>query len=201
MRRLAVLILMATALSSAQIYTRGVGIYPGDPREDFGPVLRVDATTYRNLALHRPAYHSSSYDYNLTAQLVTDGITDTKMPRWVATATSADGYLKKNEWEWILDHNPFTHVELRGSTAWVQIELRGGDTPLEIDRIDVGASAGAVPDPAWTCVVSGSDDGRAWKELGRAAASGPEIKPSIQFSQPSRSRLYRIEFHASGTRM
>jgi len=58
----------------AQDYTLGVGVYPGDPKENFAPAMRIDSSTYRNLALHRPAYHSSSYDYNLTAQLVTDGI-------------------------------------------------------------------------------------------------------------------------------
>jgi hypothetical protein len=51
-----------------------------------GATLVPDTQTYRNLALHRPAYASSSYDYNLTAQLVTDGIIDTKSPRWVAVS-------------------------------------------------------------------------------------------------------------------
>jgi hypothetical protein len=37
-----------------------------------GATLVPDTQTYRNLALHRPAYASSRYDYNLTAQLVTD---------------------------------------------------------------------------------------------------------------------------------
>src|SRR5208283_4053930 len=53
---------------TAQEYTRGVGIYPGDVNADFSPAMKIDATTYRNLALHRPAYQSSSYDYNCTAQ-------------------------------------------------------------------------------------------------------------------------------------
>ena len=79
---------MTAASLAAQQYTRGVGLYPGNPKDYFGPAMRLDAATYRNLALHRPAYHSSSYDYNLTAQLVTDGIKDTRLPRWVATATS-----------------------------------------------------------------------------------------------------------------
>src|ERR1039457_7301060 len=48
----------------AQDYTLGVGVYPGDPKENFAPAMRIDSTTYRNLALHRPAWHSSSYDYN-----------------------------------------------------------------------------------------------------------------------------------------
>lgn len=200
MGRFAPVIFMAATIGNAQLFTRGVGIYPGDPREDFGPVLRVDPTTYRNLALHRPAYHSSSYDYNLTAQLVTDGIAETRLPRWVATATSGQGSLKKNEREWLLDHNPLTGVELRGPTAWVQIELAGGDAPLEIDRLDVGASAGPAPDLPWICVILGSDDGRVWKELGRAAGNGADVKPSIQLSPSSRGRFYRIEFRAPGTR-
>ena len=60
--------------AQAQTYTRGIGIYPGDPNEYTGPTMVADAQTYRNLALHRPAYQSSAYDYNLTAQLITDGI-------------------------------------------------------------------------------------------------------------------------------
>ena len=61
-------------------YTRGVGLYPGAPEENFAPTMTLDTTAYRNLALRRPASHSSSYDYNLTAQLVTDGIQDKHLP-------------------------------------------------------------------------------------------------------------------------
>jgi hypothetical protein len=185
---------MAAALN-AQTYTRGLGVYPGDPREDFGPLLEAD-TTYRNLALHRPAYHSSSYDYNLTAQLITDGITDTRLPRWVAVSTSQQGVLKKDERERLLDHNRLTTVELHGATAWVQIELRGGEAPLELDRMEI--TMGQMTDPSpWTCLISVSDDGRVWKELGRAAGSSVFAVP---FGQPSQSRLYRIEFRAGASR-
>jgi len=80
---------------NAQEYSRGVGVYPGDVREDFLPVIGIDTTNYRNLALRRPAYHSSSYNYNLTAQLVTDGIKDLKLPGWDHTfyEPSMPGYL------------------------------------------------------------------------------------------------------------
>ncbi|NWF82892.1 MAG: hypothetical protein HXY18_03580, partial [Bryobacteraceae bacterium] len=96
--------------------TRGVGVYPGDPREDFSPIMRPAPAGVRNLAYRRPAWHSSSYDYNLTAQLVTDGIRDTRLPRWVATSSSEHGVLRKNEREWLLDHNMMTTVVLKGST-------------------------------------------------------------------------------------
>src|SRR5512136_1284908 len=94
-RHLAVAVCVLAALSVGaapeEIATRGVGVYPGDPREDFAPVLVLDTTTYRNLALRRPAFQSSAYDYNLTAQLVTDGVRETTPPRWLETTTSAGG--------------------------------------------------------------------------------------------------------------
>jgi hypothetical protein len=81
-------------------YTRGVGIYPGNPKEDFSPILVTDNKNYRNLARLRPAYHSSSYDYNLTAQLVTDGIITNEMPDYISLSTNK-GELPKNEREWL----------------------------------------------------------------------------------------------------
>ena len=75
------LILLLVSMLSAQDVTRGLGVYPGDPKQFFGPSMSIDSTTYRNLALRRAAYHSSSYDYNLTATLIPDGIKDTAMPR------------------------------------------------------------------------------------------------------------------------
>jgi len=200
-------LLLVPMILSAQIYTRGVGVYPGDPTQSFAPSMAADATTYRNLALHRPAWHSSAYDYNLTAQLVTDGIKDTVLPRWLATSTSNGGVLKRHERELALDHNVVSTVNVSGSPAWIQFEFAGGDGPLEVDRVDVLASVRPNPeqDVGWTCIVSGSDDGQAWKELGRRIAvhdrPARDFKPSITLAPPSRSRFYRIEFQAPSVAM
>ena len=174
MRNIILFTLMAIPALNGQQYTLGVGVYPGDPKENFAPATHLDQT-YRNLALHRPAYQSGSYDYNLTAQLITDGIKDTKLPRWVAVSSSEQGELKKNEREWLLDHNWLTGVSLKGTGGWVQVQLAGGEGPLEVDRVDIdarvrvgqasGLSAG------WSAVVSGSDDGKTWTELGRGAGA------------------------------
>jgi hypothetical protein len=107
----------------AQQYTLGVGVYPGDPKENCAPVSHLDQT-YSNLALQRPVYHSSSYDYNLTAQLITDGIKDTKLPRWVVVSTSEEGELKKNEREWLLDHNWLTAASVAYSMESVDGQCR-----------------------------------------------------------------------------
>jgi hypothetical protein len=192
--------ILATAWLHAQPSTRGVGIYPGDPREDFAPSLVPDVAAYRNLALRRPAFHSSSYDYNLTAQLVTDGIKNASLPRWVSVSTSA-GIARKNERDYLLDHNNITTVSLTGSRVWIQIELAGGDAPLEVDRLDLWAqvTVGARQPEKWSMVVSGSGDGQSWKELGRT--EGPdrparEFKPSVALAPAAHARFYRVELDA-----
>jgi len=99
-------------------YTAGIGVYPGEPSENFDPVLMPDTSgTYRNLALLRPAFHSSSYDYNLTAQLVTDGIKATGLPRWVVVSEGTRGPLPKTEREVVLDHCPMNTLEVPGGTC------------------------------------------------------------------------------------
>jgi len=197
----------------AQVFTRGLGVYPGDLREYFGPTLVEDTVTYRNLALHRPAYHSSAYDYNLTAQLVTDGIKDTRLPDWVATSVSFRGLLTKTERESFLDHNPVTTVDLRGPSPWVQVQLGGGESLPEIDRVDVLLVAPRNLKPQdLTVAVSVSEDGREWKELGKVTnpkpapltafpigfgQSGQLFEPSIPLRSASRSRFYRVELESA----
>ena len=189
--------LLAVLSLPAQEFTRGVGVYPGDPKEYVGPALVVDSNTYRNLALHRPAYHSSSYDYNLTAQLITDGIKETKMPRWISVETSQRGPFAKNEREWLLDGNWVTAVSLQGPRGWVGIEI-GGDDPPQVDRVNVDARVMAKGEPEnWACTISGSDDGKTWKELGSAAGMarpGGEVRTSVALNEISRSHFYRIAF-------
>jgi glycosyl hydrolase family 2/Ig-like domain-containing protein/F5/8 type C domain-containing protein len=202
--------LFATStLLNAQEYTRGVGNYPGDPNAYHGAVLVPDTQTYRNLALHRPAYASSSYDYNLTAQLVTDGIIDSQPPRWVAVSSSLSGTLARKDREHLIDKNPITGVDLAGTSGWVQIELGGGEAPWEVDRIDLFARTWSPTEQTapFTCALMGSDDGQTWSELGRATGTpaahetqwpfGNEIKTSIACSAPSHHRFFRIELDSA----
>ena len=206
------LLLLAAAVfafAAGEKYTRGVGVYPGNPDEDSAPLLVPGTSTYRNLALHRPAYHSSSYDYNLTAQLVTDGIIETKrdvstsrpaLPRWLVTTLSTTGVARKHEREFLFDHNEYSNVTLDGPEGWMQFELAGGDAPVQIDRIDFEArfraptrprETGEQPGPPpatpqsspgeWTCTVLGSDDGQNWTEVGRAADALPAPPKPVLF--------------------
>jgi hypothetical protein len=191
-------------------FTRGIGVYPGEPGADFGPLLVPDSTaTYRNLALLRPAFHSSSYDYNLTAQLVTDGIKASNLPQWIVVTDGLQGPVSKENREVIVDHAPMNTMELRGSPARVDVELAGGDAAPEIDRIQLfvvsplQASAASL-----TFTVSVSEDGRSWQVAGTASSPKPAstagyppgfaspnhfFTPTIPLKALSRSRFYRIE--------
>lgn len=196
-------------------YTRGLGVYPGDPVENFAPtVVAGNSNAYRNLALLRPAFHSSSYDYNLTAQLITDGIKDARLPTWVETSSSASGVLSKEEREFFLDHNPTSTVRLQGSQPWVQVRLGGGEIVPKIDRIDllVTLSARGIKPADVSFEVYVSSDRRSWARAGSVTAPEPAslsgyppgfvphgylFKPSIPLSPPSQSRYYRVQCLAS----
>lgn len=203
MNRFFVAFVLFAASAFAQDYTRGVGVYPGDPTEFTGPSLVVDSTSYRNLALHRPAYQSSAYDYNLTAQLVTDGIRETALPQWIETSTSNAGVLSKHERELFLDGNETSSVDVSGDNAWVEFDVRSGGKTHEIDRIDLYLRKiyGRSLKGTWTYVVLGSDDGSNWKEVGRRTGSewpdmsapGASFVESIPFSRPETFRSYRVQ--------
>ena len=72
---------------------------------------------------------------------MTDGIVETKLPRWEAVSTSQQGALKKNERQWMFDSNPVTSVLVKGPRAWVRIDLLGGQAAPEVDRVEVDARA------------------------------------------------------------
>ena len=48
----------AESFERSDYYTRGIGQYPGDPKEDFSPSLAPDPSTYRNIARLRSAFAS-----------------------------------------------------------------------------------------------------------------------------------------------
>lgn len=157
------------ALSACQtgntVYNRGIGIYPGNPEEDFSPELYAD-DTYRNIAINRAVYASSSYDYCLTGQLVTDGIVETSAPKYLVMETSEDRDVKR-EREWLVDQHRYTMVNLYGPSAYVQISLRNG-WKESFDRVHgemlVSYKEGAT-DGSHEIKVSASKDGKEWTVL------------------------------------
>ena len=201
---------LAAESQGAVAATRGIGIYPGAPEEDFGPELMVDAAApYRNLALLRPAFHSSSYDYNLTAQLITDGIVDTRLPDWVVVVVNGE-ILPKPERETLLNHFPASASEIPGAKPSVEVHIGGGTAVPEVDRIELFLAVPQRVTPAQLqFTVSTSEDGHTWTKAGSVNGSNPLppenfppdlargmhlLAPSIPLGSASRSRFYRVDF-------
>ncbi len=213
-------IFLAAMAADTKLLNRPPGQYPGNPSENFAPTLKRVETGRRNLALRRPAYQSSAYDYNLTAQLIADGIHDSEMPRWIVTSSSDQGALPRNQREWPLDDNWVTTVDVKGRSAWVQIEFAGAPPPA-VDSIGVigSLSIQGRDNNDWSVTVLGSDDGAKWETLGRSsgmAKPSGELRTGVSFGRTVRKRSYRvqldsgratswqvgeIQFHQSGARV
>lgn len=150
-------------------YSRGIGIYPGNRAETFAPRLVVDNKTYRNVAALKTVYHSSSIDYNLTGQLITDGIV-TQTPPAVLTARTKDAPVPQREIGWLFDRNAGSRYTLEGTDASLQIDYENlavpatsmvltGSVAYEGDNpnLDVMATAMASADGADWQIIEKSD--------------------------------------------
>ena len=114
-----------------------------------------------NVALNRAAYASSYYDYNLTAQLVTDGVIESAEPVWLKVSTAA-GELPRRERLWTVDAGPYSNNVLQGSGNFLEYEWSG-------QRF----SAGCVRVKGYV-VYQGASSG--WAINCRAGVTGAEMK-------------------------
>ena len=116
---------MTATLAMAQ-QNRGIGIYPGRPSEYFGPKIVKD-NELRNLALHRAVYQYSanaSYDNNLTAQLLTDGIVSQGEPAWLEVRCN-DKPLNTADREKTLNISEWSSTVTEGSHATISYTWHG----------------------------------------------------------------------------
>lgn len=189
--------------------------YPSNPAENFAPSLVADGT-YKNLALHRRAYASSSWDYSLTAQLATDGIIEHQQPAHFVLSTSR-GLVPRVEREWIFDLKTNTSCELNGTDDYFQIDLN--NYQLDFDKLQLmcrvqasakqekyfgvpGQEDGAIHpvkraeqqrhDISWTVIFLGSVNGKSWKTLDTVHGVGDAIYTSL--SKRGTYSHYRLAF-------
>lgn len=173
MKYKAIIIIMVTLLANSfqnmfaddEDYTLGIGKYPGDRKENFSPMLMKD-NSYRNLALNRIAYHSSSYDYNLTAQLITDGIKAKGEPAYIEVSTSG-GKLMRREREWSIDGGEYTRNILIGDRTYLQYDWH--NMSVKAERITIRFNVAyhekyANKGYRLTCLTS--ENGIQWKTIG-----------------------------------
>ena len=152
-------------------YNRGIGTYPGNPEEYDGPVMVADKSNYRNIALKRAAYHSSSYDYNLTAQLVTDGVVESELPYYLEVFTN-EGEVAKRDRERIFDDNT-TAIQLKASKdAYLMVAFH--NRQVNADRISfTGSVTCDIENPSgYSVVIEGSENGTDWTVLEKYEGKG-----------------------------
>ncbi|MBO5546846.1 MAG: discoidin domain-containing protein, partial [Bacteroidales bacterium] len=142
-------------------YTRGIGVYPGEPAAYTGPETVPAGEELRNLALHRVARHSSSYDYNLTAQLVTDGIHAKQLPYWIEMDLNGEA-LPKRDRERLFDGNTWTPLTIQDGTAELTLRLHEGTA--RADRLTLMGAADGKADQC-ALVLEVSPDGEHWKPV------------------------------------
>ena len=145
----------------AQVLNRPMGQYPGNRSEYYGPTLAPD-TAYRNLALHRTVYQSSSWDYNLTSQLLTDGIIDDVEPSWLNVSTP-DGPLPPHKREACIDGNEWTCNILMGGNTWLQYDWE--NMSIDIDEVEMVCSMAYHENAqkGFKIRLLTSKDGKKWK--------------------------------------
>ena len=176
--------------------TRGIGVYPGDPDESFAPSLVKGDRSYRNIALERITYQSSCYDYNLTSQLVTDGIIGTQPTAYVDInyhSGTQSGKVERELHERLFDGKPDSRIEFRVPDPTVEIVFHG--MTVQTDRIEIMGAGGVRGE----VTVYGSKDGTSWEELGWDPVSGGwEFSCSVDLEEPVEYSVFRMDFDVKG---
>ncbi len=146
---------------SAQQLNRPIGQYPGNPSEYYGPTL-VQDNSYRDIALHRMVYQSSSWDFNLTSQLLTDGIVDKEPPAWL-NVTTPEGPLPPHKREACIDGNEWTSNIVMGGNTWLQYDWE--NMAIDIDEVEMVCNMAYREDApqGFKIRLLTSKDGKKWK--------------------------------------
>ncbi len=161
---------LAARASEPDYRNRGIGLYPGSPAEYTAPKLTTDQT-YRDIALHRTATASSSLDYNLTAQLATDGLLSKGEPATL-TVTTNKGVDNSRDRLKGIDGNCVTPYYIYGPKGWLEYLWRGMTVHADTVRLCFEAAYDAQLPAGWRIDVEATTDGKKWMVVGHTAGTG-----------------------------
>ncbi|MBN1927369.1 MAG: discoidin domain-containing protein [Prolixibacteraceae bacterium] len=200
-----ILFIVCFACSSGKIeYPRGIDL----KNESFAPKL-VKSNKYRNIALQRPAFHSSSYNNNLTAQLVNDGITDSIPPLWMKVTSSHKGIVSKQEREYLFDRNKATGFRFNQPKGWIKLE---SNHFAAFNVVDSFAIIGKIRyresgTENWEFTLSNSTMGIHYepvktikgnkltgKQVENHSEKVNEFETGASLGKPMRNRFYKLDF-------
>ncbi len=163
--------LTLTATAQAQNHdNRGIGLYPGSKAEYTAPRL-VSDNEYRDLALNRLATASSSIDYNLTAQLATDGLLTKGEPMTLTVSTNKGVDTSRDRLKGI-DGNCVTPYYVYGPNAWLQYLWKGITVHADTLRLCFETAYDAKLPSGWRIDIEGTTDGKTWGNIGSMKRDG-----------------------------
>ena len=162
---------MAADAAQSTSFNRGVGLYPGRLAEYTAPCLVV-SDTYRDLALHRVATASSSLDYNLTAQLATDGLLSQGEPVTLTVTNNGVVDVSRDRLK-AIDGNCITpYYLLHGQDATLELLWTGMTVHADTLRLCFETAYDAAKASGWRIDVEGTTDGVRWNRVGSTSGTG-----------------------------
>lgn len=153
-----------------------------------------------NLALRHPAYHSSSIDYNATAQLAVDGIFETGPACWVEVCGNGGQPLSKREHDLVFDLRQWTPVTVESASGELSMRTHGFVEP--VDRITMSLAL-RLPEnkriATYTAYLQCLDEGGEWKDVHTFSGS-TGYAATLVWDAPQRvtSPGWRITLEAPG---
>lgn len=166
-------LLMTSSCGNEDVsYTAGIGKYPGRPSENFAPAMVPAGKEYRNLALLRASSASSSANYNLTAQLVTDGRVQIASPEYLEVSIEGRP-AQSNEREWMIDDGPHSCITLYREDTFLQYDFVNYEIEASsLELVGKVAYDPAVAKQGYRMKISVSQDGQHWKSVAVASGAG-----------------------------
>jgi len=143
-----------------------------------------------NVALNRTSSASSSYDHNLTAQLLTDGIVDYRGPVFLEL-NSSEGPVGRVERENTLNGDVMSRNILNGIGAWLEYIFHG---------YEVNADEAVVLYQQALKHGRGGENFTTTVPVERNAANGG-LRISLTFPHEGRWRVKSVEFYNGGVKL
>ena len=193
------LILTVNIQIIAQDYNRGIGIYPGNPKRKFFSNNENRQKKLQEHCLVKTGLQLGSYDYNLTAQLITYGIIESKIPEWIVT-TNSDGTFPRNERDYFIDRHARTRKEFDGNNSWITMELTGNYIIPKVNGFElsgnISTDTAQTEIKPWQITVSGSNKGKNWKILAKLTNNkilGDTLTGYWRIFYPKNYRVFKQE--------
>lgn len=161
---------LATSAQAQNHDNRGIGLYPGNKAEYTAPRLTTD-NEYRDLALNRLATASSSIDFNLTAQLATDGLLTKGEPTTLTVSTNKGVDTSRDRLKSI-DGNKVAAYYVYGPDGWLQYLWQGFSVRADTLHIRFETAYDTKLPTGWRVDIEGTTDGKTWDNVGSTKSDG-----------------------------